>query len=71
MKKTILLIVAASFILLLAGCGAMEGNNPTGVTGGHEGGYGSLGSGSSDYSGPDAASTTPTVESGQTDTGAF
>jgi hypothetical protein len=32
----------------------MEGNSPFGVTGGGDGGYGSLGSGFSDSDGPDA-----------------
>jgi hypothetical protein len=70
MRKTILLIVAASFILLLAGCGAMIGESPTGVTGGSDNGYGSLGSGSSDdgYS-PDIASDNPEMIG--TDSGQF
>jgi hypothetical protein len=40
MKYMLVLFIA---IPLLLGCGHLTGNNPEGVTGGHEGGYGSFG----------------------------
>ena len=44
MRNTIIL-VSAIFVglLLISGCGYLAGNDPEGVTGGHEGGYGSFG----------------------------
>jgi hypothetical protein len=55
MKNTLYLIAAVSVILIFAGCGAMVGENPFGVTGGGDGGYGSLGTGScyDGYYGPE------------------
>jgi hypothetical protein len=41
MKYALILLAA---VALLMGCGHMFGNDPEGVTGGHEGGYGSFGS---------------------------
>jgi hypothetical protein len=41
MKYALILLMAA---VLFAGCGRLLGNDPEGVTGGHEGGYGAYGS---------------------------
>ena len=55
MRNTFYFIVAVSVILIFAGCGAMVGESPFGVTGGDDGGYGSLGTGSGfgGYYGPE------------------
>jgi hypothetical protein len=54
MRKLYIIILLLGFALL-AGCGHLVGNNPEGVTGGHENGYGSgWGASSSGYY-PDAA----------------
>jgi len=49
MKRLIVLISAVFLgLLIISSCGELAGNDPEGVTGGHEGGYGSFGMG---YSG--------------------
>jgi hypothetical protein len=46
MKRLLILIGGLSLVLLvLSGCGHLDGNDPEGVIGGHEGGYGSFGTG--------------------------
>jgi hypothetical protein len=53
MKNAIHLLTAIALVAFIAGCGALIGEDPEGVTGGHEGGYGSLGTGYDGYYGPD------------------
>jgi len=44
MRRSIILVtVFFAGMLLISGCGHLEGNDPEGVTGGHDGGYGSFG----------------------------
>jgi len=50
MKRLIVLISTVFLgLLIISSCGELAGNDPEGVTGGHEGGYGSFGTGYSGY----------------------